>query len=50
MKTKAEFYKSSIAKLHMTTLLKEGINARAIDIHMIKPIDKEAIIKTVEET
>ena len=28
----------------------EGINARVIDMHTIKPIDKEAVIKAVEET
>ena len=31
-------------------LLKSGINARVIDIHTIKPIDKEIIIKAAKET
>jgi transketolase len=31
-------------------LLEEGINVRVIDIHTIKPIDKEIIIKAAEET
>ena len=28
----------------------EGINARVIDIHTIKPIDKEAVINAIDET
>lgn len=31
-------------------LAEEGINARVIDIHTIKPIDRELIIKAAEET
>lgn len=31
-------------------LLKEGINVRVINIHTIKPLDKEIIIKSAEET
>ncbi|MDK2991103.1 MAG: transketolase [Clostridiales bacterium] len=31
-------------------LSQEGINARVIDIHTIKPIDKDIIIKAAEET
>lgn len=31
-------------------LKSEGIDARVIDVHTIKPIDKEVIIKAVEET
>jgi transketolase len=31
-------------------LLKEGISARVIDIHTIKPIDKDIIIKATKET
>lgn len=31
-------------------LLKEGIEARVIDMHTIKPIDKEIIIKAADET
>ncbi len=31
-------------------LLKEGINARVINIHTIKPIDKDIIIKAAKET
>lgn len=31
-------------------LLKEGINARVINIHTIKPIDKDIIIKAAQET
>lgn len=31
-------------------LKEEGIDARVIDMHTIKPIDKEVIIKAVEET
>ncbi|MCL2859546.1 MAG: transketolase family protein [Oscillospiraceae bacterium] len=31
-------------------LLKSGINARVIDIHTIKPIDKEIIVKAAKET
>lgn len=31
-------------------LEKEGINVRVLDIHTIKPIDKEAIIKCAKET
>ena len=31
-------------------LLKEGINIRVVDIHTIKPIDKELIIKCAKET
>ena len=31
-------------------LLKQGINVRVIDIHTIKPIDKEIIIKSAKET
>ncbi len=31
-------------------LKKEGIRARVIDMHTVKPIDKEAIIKAAEET
>ena len=31
-------------------LLKEGINVRVLDIHTIKPIDKEAIIRCAKET
>lgn len=33
----------------MEELQKEGINARVIDIHTIKPIDKELVIKTAKE-
>lgn len=33
----------------MEELKKEGINARVIDIHTIKPIDKDLIIKTAKE-
>lgn len=32
------------------TLKNEGIEARVVDIHTIKPIDKEIIIKAAEET
>ena len=32
------------------TLKAEGIDARVLDIHTIKPIDKEAIIKAAKET
>ena len=32
------------------TLAKEGINIRVVDIHTIKPIDKELIIKCAKET
>ncbi len=32
------------------SLLKEGINVRVLDIHTIKPIDEEAIIKCAKET
>ena len=32
------------------TLAAEGIDARVIDIHTIKPIDEEAIVKTAKET
>ncbi len=31
-------------------LLKDGINVRVIDVHTIKPIDKETIIKCAKET
>ena len=31
-------------------LSKEGINARVINIHTIKPIDKELLIKAAKET
>ncbi|MDI3508773.1 MAG: transketolase [Clostridiales bacterium] len=31
-------------------LSREGINARVIDIHTIKPIDKDIIVKAAEET
>lgn len=31
-------------------LLKEGINIRVIDIHTIKPVDKDIIIKAAKET
>ena len=31
-------------------LLKEGINIRVVDIHTIKPIDKEMIVKCAKET
>ena len=31
-------------------LEKEGINIRVVDIHTIKPIDKELIIKCAKET
>ncbi len=31
-------------------LAKEGIKARVIDMHTIKPIDREAVIKAAEET
>lgn len=31
-------------------LLKKGINVRVVDIHTIKPIDKETIIKCAKET
>lgn len=31
-------------------LAKEGINARVIDIHTIKPLDEEIIVKAAEET
>ena len=34
----------------MEELNKKGINVRVIDIHTIKPIDKELIIKTAKET
>ena len=34
----------------METLKQEGINIRVIDIHTIKPIDKEIIIKAAKET
>ena len=34
----------------MKVLKQEGINVRVLDIHTIKPIDKEAIIKCVIET
>lgn len=32
------------------TLSKEGINIRVVDIHTIKPIDREIIIKSAKET
>lgn len=31
-------------------LEEEGINARVIDMHTIKPIDKEAVIRAIDET
>ena len=31
-------------------LAKEGINARVINIHTLKPIDKETILKAARET
>ena len=31
-------------------LLKEGINIRVVDIHTIKPIDEELIVKCAKET
>ena len=34
----------------METLNKEGINIRVVDMHTIKPIDKELIIKCAKET
>ena len=34
----------------METLREEGINIRVIDLHTIKPIDKDLIIKTAKET
>ena len=34
----------------MELLKKEGINIRVIDMHTIKPIDKEIIIKSAKET
>jgi transketolase len=39
------------AAIEASSILKnEGINARVIDIHTIKPIDKELIIKAARET
>lgn len=38
------------AILAMEELQKRGINIRVIDIHTIKPIDKELIIKSAKET
>lgn len=34
----------------METLKKEGINIRVIDMHTIKPIDRELVIKCAKET
>ena len=34
----------------MEELKKEGINIRVVDMHTIKPIDKELIIKCAKET
>lgn len=34
----------------METLKKQGINIRVVDIHTIKPIDKELIVKCAKET
>ena len=34
----------------MESLKEEGINVRVVDIHTIKPIDKELIIKCAKET
>ena len=34
----------------METLKRQGINIRVVDIHTIKPIDKELIIKCAKET
>ena len=39
-----------IAKKAADTLEKKGISVRLINMHTIKPIDKEAIIKAAEET
>ena len=38
------------AMIAAETLSKEGISVRVIDIHTIKPIDKEIIIKAAKET
>lgn len=38
------------ALMAANALAADGINARVIDIHTIKPIDEELIIKTAEET
>ena len=38
------------AMIAAENLAKEGISARVIDIHTIKPIDKEIIIKAAKET
>jgi len=40
----------SVAMEAKELLLKDGINARVIDIHTIKPIDEEIIIKAARET
>ena len=34
----------------MESLKQEGINIRVVDIHTIKPIDKELIVKCAKET
>ena len=34
----------------MEELANEGINIRVVDIHTIKPIDKEIIVKSAKET
>jgi len=34
----------------METLKNEGINIRVVDIHTIKPIDRELIVKCAKET
>ena len=39
-----------VAKKAKAMLSEEGINARVINIHTIKPIDKELIIKAAKET
>jgi transketolase len=41
---------TSVALTAKEELEKEGINIRVVDIHTIKPIDKEAIIKCAKET
>ena len=41
---------NKISTIMFEELAKEGINIRVVDIHTIKPIDKEIIIKSAKET
>ena len=45
-----EFILADVYKRQAEMLAKDGINARVINIHTIKPLDKDLVIKAAKET